>query len=116
MVFRRHFREPSLGFMYKADMWRILFGGKERDHAKRRLAVMGAEACTAIDECGNAQCFEGSHGSSFSDSLAARLDGVRHTELLPEIDVAQGVLLRHLGIGDTRPVPALRVLEVVERH
>ena len=35
MVFRRHFREPSLGFMYKADMSLILFARIERDHSKR---------------------------------------------------------------------------------
>src|SRR2546425_9671982 len=39
MVFHRHCRKPSLGFMDKADVCRILFGGKERDHPERRLSA-----------------------------------------------------------------------------
>jgi hypothetical protein len=30
--------------MHKADVCLILFGGKERDHSKRWLAVRGAKA------------------------------------------------------------------------
>src|SRR6266516_84959 len=49
-------------------------------------------------------------------ALAARLDLVRHTELLPEVDVGQRELFRDLGVRHARAVPALRVLEVVERN
>src|SRR5206468_12497327 len=49
-------------------------------------------------------------------ALAARLDLVRDTELLPEVDVGQGVLFRHLGIRDAGSVTALRALEVIERN
>src|SRR5256712_4595312 len=44
IVFRRHFRKPSLGFTYKADMCLILFGGIERYDSKRWLAAIGAKA------------------------------------------------------------------------
>jgi hypothetical protein len=43
IVFRRHFWKPSLGFMHKADMRLILFGGKERYDSKLRLAGIGAK-------------------------------------------------------------------------
>src|SRR6266851_3696565 len=63
-VFRRHFRKPPLGFMDKADMCRIFFGGKERYHSEPWLPVLGAKSRTAIDERCNAQCFEGTHASA----------------------------------------------------
>src|SRR2546425_8546114 len=44
IVSRRHFRKPSLGFMDKADMCLILFGGIERYDSKRWLAVIGPTA------------------------------------------------------------------------
>src|SRR6266850_1512407 len=37
IVFRCHFRKPSVGFMYKADMRLILFGGKERYDSEPRV-------------------------------------------------------------------------------
>ena len=44
LVFRRDFRKPSLGFLYKADVCLILLGGIERNDPKRWLAVIGAKA------------------------------------------------------------------------
>jgi hypothetical protein len=61
MVFRRHFRKPSLGFPDKADMCRIFLGGIERDYPERWLT--GADAGTDKDERRNAHRFERSHGS-----------------------------------------------------
>src|SRR5438132_10869331 len=87
MVFGRRLRKPALDLMQEADVCRIFFARVERDHAKRRLAPTGGQACTTIDQRTYPQGLEGSHGSP--DTLAVRLDVVRHTELLPEIDVAQ---------------------------
>src|SRR6266566_1199148 len=50
VVLRRQRRKPSLGFPDETDMCRILLGGIERDHAKRRL--IGARPGTAIDDRG----------------------------------------------------------------
>jgi hypothetical protein len=41
IVFRRHLRKPSLGFMYEADMCRILFRGKERYDSELWLSGIG---------------------------------------------------------------------------
>src|ERR1700720_1940019 len=43
IVFRRHFRKPSLGFMQKADVRLVLFAGEERDDSELWLAVNGAK-------------------------------------------------------------------------
>src|SRR2546428_4995483 len=62
VIFRRDFRKPSLGFMDKADMRLILFGGKERDHSERCLAVMCVKGVPAPYEPLNAHSIEGPHG------------------------------------------------------
>src|SRR2546423_7095819 len=64
VVFRRHFRKPSLGLAYEADVRPILFGGVERNHSKVWLATTGGRA--TIDERRNAQCFEESHVDEFT--------------------------------------------------
>src|SRR5882762_10314591 len=38
IVWRRLFRNPSLGFPEKADMGLIILAGRERDHSRRGLA------------------------------------------------------------------------------
>src|SRR5260370_42625491 len=43
IVFRRHFRKPSLGFMYKADMRLVLLAREERYDSELWLAVSGAK-------------------------------------------------------------------------
>ena len=43
MVFRRHLRKPTLGFMNEADVCLILLGGEEPNHAKRWRVAIGLE-------------------------------------------------------------------------
>ena len=64
VVFCRHFRKPSLGFAYEADVRLVLFGGGERNHSKVWLAATGRGA--AIDERRNAERFEKSHVDEFT--------------------------------------------------
>jgi hypothetical protein len=43
IVFRGHFRKPSVGFLNKADMRLILFGGKKSYDSELRVAAIGVK-------------------------------------------------------------------------